>query len=145
MDYLKITYKNTKDIGGEILYQNGFENVIYLDAYLKKPLYPIVEDGEENDDADFVPTFTKWEKTYSFEVWVSEYMVDALTAIPLHDYIWIDTQEGEGSQVYNTAVDVEWEDLGDTEQTNGCFAKVTVTFTTSSLKVTNCDQNINII
>ena len=142
MDYLKIEYTNTYDFLERILYQKGFRQILYLDADVKKPEYPIEEEGVENGEKEFNPTFLKWQKRYQFEVYAPEFLVDALTTLPLHDNVWITFQNDESNLITDIDVDVDWEDLGETEKTHGCFAKVTVSFAVDYILVTACGENM---
>jgi len=152
MDLLKIEYSNTHDlidkvagdISGRVLYQNGYSNSVYLDVDVKEPKYPILEDGKDNGDKEFIPTFLKWEKRYVFTDYLPEFLVDALTLIPIHNSIWITLKNGESNKVKDVITDVDWEDIGETEKSSGCFAKVTFSFAVDSIILTTCGDDMTI-
>ncbi len=143
-DFLKIEYSNTKDFAGRVLYQNGFVNRIYLNTDVKRPTFPITEDGVENGNKDFIATFQKWEKRYSFTDHMAEYLVDAISLLPLHDSVWVTFKNGESNKIIDILVEVDWDDIGETEKSEGCFATVIVSFAVESIKKTSCDENMTI-
>jgi hypothetical protein len=144
MEYLKIEYSNTYDFGDRILYQTDFGNIVYLDVNVKSPTYPIEEEAVENGDKDISLTFQKWQKRYSFSTLVFEFMADALTLLPLHDYIWITFPNGESNRVTDVEVEVDFQDLGNTDETNACMCRVNVSFAVDSIITTGCNNNMEI-
>ena len=58
--YLKFEYWNTCDLGN-IYYQGGQHFIFYLDADVGEPIHEEVEEGQENGDGDFIPTYRDWE------------------------------------------------------------------------------------
>lgn len=140
MDFLKIEYRSIHDLGEKILYQNGFQNKVYLDVNVKAPTYPITESGEENGDGDFIPTFQKWQKRYTFTTYVPEFLADALTLLPLHDYVWITFQNNETNKVKDIEVETDWQDIGSTDETQSCFCKITISFAVDSIITIGCNN-----
>lgn len=122
-NYLKIEYSNSCDLGN-VYYQAGFENIIYLDTQIGAPEYQYEEEGEENGDGVLVKTFQKLQKVYKFEVQVPEYMADALMFMALHDVITLSYTNGlYTASIRNVIVNVTWD-----EDTNSCMALVEVKF-----------------
>jgi len=136
-DYIIIEYSNSADFGN-ILYQNDFANKLYLDADVSKPEYELLEDGIENGDGEFIPTFQKWAKKYSIEFYAQEFLVDALTLMALHDQINVTLKNGESSNVTDIEIAYEW------DSTIECWAKVTIKFSTSYITRTKCSENMSV-
>jgi hypothetical protein len=135
-DYILIEYSNSVDFG-DIVYHDGFENKIYLDADVSKPDYELLEEGIENGEGEFSPTFQKWKKKYSIRFYAQEFLVDALTLMALHDNITITLRNGEGSVVKDVEVEPVWDDSIE------CWAEVTITFSTDYVIRKSCDTNLD--
>lgn len=135
-NYLKITWWNDNDLG-EILYQDGFKNVIYLDVEVEKPEYNVTLESDLNGDNVEVTKFRKWEKVYRFECWMQEDLVDAFTLMQIHDNIEVTLQSGDVIQVakHGLRVDPSWEEIG-------CLAKSVVSFAENYVVAGNCDENM---
>lgn len=139
MDYLKITYRNSCDIGGSVFAapETAFKYTMFLDYDVKEGTYELIEEGRENGNKDFVPDFKKLQKKYSIGMVVSEYTYDALCHIPLHDTVYIKTKELETSRVFNFAVQLnEW--------AKGGAAHITITFTVDYVINSGCCNNESI-
>jgi len=134
-DYIIIEYSNSADFGN-ILYQNDFANKLYLDADVSKPEYELLEDGIENGDGEFIPTFQKWAKKYSIEFYAQEFLVDALTLMALHDQINVTLKNGESSNVTDIEIAYKW------DSNIECWAEVTIKFSTSYITRTKCQENM---
>lgn len=126
---LIIDYYGDNDIDS-IDYTNGaklqFQNKLILDTKLVKPQYNYYEEGTEDGEANFIPTFQKVTKRYQFVFYAPEYVIDAVTLLPMHDTISVTTEYNE-TETETISVEefdvmnVEWTD------TKG-FAKVTCEF-----------------
>lgn len=78
-----------KIIGGNSV-KCSYKNRLYLEGPLTKPDYPFTEEGEQDGEQTFNPTFQKWEKKRILQVGKApEFIIDSLTAIRLHDNIQI--------------------------------------------------------
>lgn len=91
--YTMIEWKNNCDLS-DVIYQPiqdcSFMNRMYVEGELTRSEYPIKEEGEEDGNQNLNITFQKWEKRQSLFVAKSpEFIVDALTAIRLHDTVFI--------------------------------------------------------
>ncbi len=133
-DYILIEYSNSVDFG-DIVYHNGFENKVYLNADVSKPEYELIEEGVENGDNEFSPTYQKWSKKYLIEFYAQEFLVDALTLMALHDQVTVTLKNGESSLVKDVEVSPEWDAKIE------CWAKVTIKFATNYLVRKGCDEN----
>jgi len=135
-DYILLEYSNSHDFG-DIAYHNSFINRVYLDADVSKPEYELLEEGIEDADGEFDPTFQKWAKKYSIVFYAQEFLVDALTLMTLHDQVYITLQNGESSQVLDVDVSYKWD--ADIE----CWAEVTISFVTTYVIRKNCDEDFD--
>ncbi len=118
---------NTCDLG-DTLYQFGFRQRLYLDAIITNPDYSVTQEGIENGNKGFKQTFAQFKKRHKMDFIAPEYLLDALTLLPLHDYITID--DGYDSYVADDVeVDYEWQ---------GGWAYVTITFSVDKWNKTLC-------
>ena len=107
--YLKFEYWNTCDLGN-IYYQGGQHFWFFLDADVLEPFTEDTEDGQENGDGDFIPTYRKQVKKYRIKSGlISDYLVDAIQRMKLHDNIYITFKSGEVEQIFNVDVEAEWQ------------------------------------
>jgi len=107
--YLKFEYWDTCDLGN-IYYQGGQHFWFYLDGDVLEPFHEETEDGQENGDGDFIPTYRRGMKRYRIRTGlVPDYMVDAIQRMKLHDHIELTFKTGEIEQVYNVDVEMEWQ------------------------------------
>jgi len=75
-----------------------------------EPFHEETEDGQENGDGDFIPTFRRGMKRYRIRTGlVPDYMVDAIQRMKLHDHIELTFKTGEIEQIYNVDVEMEWQ------------------------------------
>jgi hypothetical protein len=132
-NYLILEWSNSCDFG-DVLYQTGFRNQLYLDVDVANPTYPIEEEAQPDGDQMPHPIWQKWQKQYRFETLVPEYLLDALTMIPMHDSINIYLKSGEYGKVKEISIsEPEWGD--------GHLAKVIIEFSFDSIiKVACCDN-----
>ena len=138
MNLLKISWWNDYDLG-DILYQDGFRNVIYLDVEVEKPEYNTTIESDLNGDNVEISKFRKWEKVYKFEFWGQEDLVDAFTLMQIHDNIEVTLQSGDVIQVLKNSLKAEpaWEQIG-------CLAKISVSFAEDYIVAGNCNENMNV-
>jgi hypothetical protein len=132
---LQISWWNDHDLG-DILYQDGFKNIIFLDVEVDKPEYNTTIESDLNGDNVEIAKFRKWEKVYRFEFWGQEDLVDAFSIMQIHDNIEVTLQSGEVIEVakHGLRAEVAWEEIG-------CLAKISVSFTENYTVAGNCDEN----
>jgi hypothetical protein len=107
--YLKFEYWNTCDLGN-IYYQGGHHFWFFLDGDVLEPFHEDTEDGQENGDGDFVPTYRRQMKRYWIKSsLIPEHLIDAIQRMKLHDNIELTFKTGEVEQVYNLDIEVEWQ------------------------------------
>jgi len=82
----------------------------FLDGDVLEPFHEETEDGQENGEGDFIPTFRRGMKRYRIRTGlVPDYMVDAIQRMKLHDHIELTFKTGEIEQIYNVDVEMEWQ------------------------------------
>ena len=107
--YLKFECWNTCDLGN-IHYQDGQHFIFYLDADVGEPIHEEVEEGQENGDGDFIPTYRRQMKRYRIRTGlIPDYLIDAIQRMKLHDNIELTFKSGEVEQIYNVDVEPEWQ------------------------------------
>lgn len=137
-----LTYYNTNDLGG-IDYTNSghaqFKITFIFDATLAKPDYIIEEEGTEDGDGNVLLLFQRRVKTFKLWFYAPEYIADAMSLVPLHDFVTLTTHYGEENQesgaVYDFSVTTEWME-------NKGLAKITCEFRDSPVIKTTCANNI---
>jgi hypothetical protein len=118
--YVKIEWSHKLPIAPAI-YQTGFTNKLYLDAIISSPTYPYTEEGENDNYGVFQPTRSRVDKTYKFDSTpLPEFLIDALSAMPLHSSISIDG--------FNNCRDVKVTPDYETAGTDGCTAVMKIEF-----------------
>lgn len=136
--YLQFTYCSCSPLD-DILYgtnnsstNQDYKNIIYLDADIGEPKYKIEEKGYEDQNGIFHPTQQKHTKTYRLEAILPEYMVDALSIIPMHEVVWLRLPNGRSTQIKEIKMlDTKWTD-------NSNVATVTMEFTESIIVKIGC-------
>jgi hypothetical protein len=133
-NYIKLEWWDTCNVGN-IYYEVGFKNKIFLDTDIGKPSYDILEEGEENGNGVFIKDYVRFQKIPQIQCYVPEYLADALSLLPLHSNIRVTFTNGiYAGLVRNANVTVEWDN-----ENNDCMATVTITFQQDDQVVkTNC-------
>jgi len=134
--FIKLEWWNTCDIDN-ILYQTGYKQHLYLDCDLGSPEYKLKQEFNTNGDETNLPKFQRWDKIYKFYFYAPEYIADCLSLLPLHDNVWIYTQNEEICKCEDVIVEVAWEEP--------CFAKISIQFSQDYIIKTNCCRNIGAI
>lgn len=88
MGIIKLEWGNSCDIG-DTMYQTGFKNVLYFDTIIGLPQTKTLTEGTQNGEGKLIPSFQRRAKAYEFQVFVPEYVIDALGDVRLHDNIRI--------------------------------------------------------
>jgi hypothetical protein len=127
--YICLEWYNTCDLK-DVVYSEicdcAFKNRLYLpDAVLTRPSYPFKEEGEEDGNHNFNPTFQKWEKIVSLIGYkLPEFIVDALTGIRLHDTIKYYYPLRKKQIVIDAAVEIKSVEYDVEYVVDDCFANV---------------------
>ena len=142
----KITYWDTCDVAG-IFYRTlqygseQYKNILYLDVDIGKPNYEFVEDGEEDAEGNFIAEYKRLEKQYVIQGVFPEYMVDALSLLPLHiggsGNVQVLTSRGYTGAVDKMTVSPNW------EGNLGVWALTDIVFNTEFVVKTNCCDNFD--
>lgn len=139
----KITYWDTCDIA-DIFYRTQstsgkqYKNILYLDIDVSNPEYEYDEEGDNDAEGNFIPEYKRLGKQYQLERVFPEYMVDALTTLPLHigptGTVEVLTDRGYTGEIAEVSVSPEWQ--GKTSR----WALTEILFTTEFVvKVGCCD------
>ena len=83
LDFIVFDYRNKYDMGG-VLYQTGYKQLFFVDAELSTPEYEIEEDGTQDGDKNFLPTFRKTQKVYNIKFATNATMLDAVYFMQMH-------------------------------------------------------------
>ncbi len=134
--YMKLVAKNSCDIGKIYHRDDMFNDILYLDLDLGKPIYKYQEEGEEGYDKTFTPTLQRTDKYYTIEFFAPEYICDFLSMIKFYDDVTLQTKDNGIMQIEDINVNIEWSDISD------CYAKITVEFTINKVVKTGCCDNI---
>jgi len=124
---ITLEVSNACDVAN-ILYQFGFRQRLFLDAIITQPDYDSTEEGIENGNKGFNKTFQQLKKRYKIDFIAPEYLLDALTLLPMHDYVTIH----DGYQSYpidDVNIEYEWDDF---------YAVCTLSFTITGWNKTLC-------
>ncbi len=122
-NYIKLEWSNTCNLG-RIYYAGDFKNRLFFEADIGKPEYEEEIEEEKNSDGVPIATFQSLNKIYKFQVYVPEYVADALMAMALHDTITLTAINAQyTASIRNVKVDVDFEDMS-----NDCMALCTVSF-----------------
>lgn len=147
MERTRIRWRNTNDLD-LIVYSGGadtidgqtlagtYYNIIYFDedVLVQKPEYSIDEQVQQNHELKEIFQSQKWRKTYKAEIYVPEFLADALTMIPLHDEVYIHIKdEDDEQQVETINVNIEW--VGEFQS---CYARATLEWTFKEVLKTSC-------
>lgn len=138
--YLRFEYWNTCDLGN-LYYQGGQHFIFYLDGDIIEPFHEDTEDGQENGEGEFVPTYRRQVKRYIIRTaLVSDYLIDAIQMMKLHDHIELTFKTGEVEQIYNLDVAPEWQFEKHLYQ-----GTLTLTFDMNeSVLLTSCCDNLTV-
>lgn len=140
-----LQWSNSCGMVGEIYYGNtGYSNLLYLDAdcVIAENTPKIIQEGFEDGNKVFVPTWKKRVTTYSIDIGlVPPYIIDALGEMILHDTIKLILPYGQGAAVLsNVTLEVEHNTDG-----NGCFSLARLTFEMDDITVVDkcCNDDVN--
>ena len=90
--FLKLQFSNTNDLG-DILYQDGWFQTLWLETRLNFPLSETVEIGEERDGV-FIPEKIVTKYIYRISTYISRALHRVLMRLPQHDSITITDEVG---------------------------------------------------
>jgi len=138
--YLILNFFNTCNLG-DLLYQDGFAQTLYLESETMENTYPEEEEGQKNGEGRFVRTFARQIKKYLTRTKaMPDYMVDVFNRMRLHDNIELIDLVGDSHNVFNLEVDHEW--LFDDKY----YASLELTFDyDEAVVIAACCENLTVI
>jgi len=108
-DYIIIRFEHSCNLG-DIIYETGFEPVVYLETEPMEAVFPYVERGSANGHDQFVPVWQRQDKNFIIRTnLVSQAMVDVLHRLKLHDTIYLTDLVGDISLVEEIEVEHTWQ------------------------------------
>lgn len=136
--YLKFAFEHSCDLG-EITYEDGFIQVLYLETETMEPTFPYTEKGQENGYGQFVPTFQRQDKLYLIRTGlIPQHIVDVLHRLKLHDTITLTDLVGDSFTVKEIDTEHEWQ----FQDRYYAIATITVNLN-EGIVVTGCCSSIN--
>lgn len=115
------------DRGG---YHDTTEFELFVAADPIHPAHDITEEGENDSEGAFDPTFQRVEKTLSLDFVAPDYIFDALAHLPLYANKSLEFSDGEVIVLQNTEAKVSWID--------SCTGKITLDFNVLPLIKKGC-------
>lgn len=136
-DYLIIDFSNTCDIG-DIIYQDGLTQTIWLKSEPMETSFPQEEQGANDGNGRFVRSYARQVKKYIVRTpQMPDYMVEVFNRMKLHDTVEITNLIGDTNDVYNLEVDHEW--LYDDKY----YAQINLTFDhNEAFVIAGCCNNV---
>ena len=128
--FLKIEWWDETNIDfddGSIIYENKgirYKNFVYLNTEIGKPEYPFEEDGEKRDGY-FFPEKQISEKTFKFTFLATEYLLDSMRLIRLHDNVNV-IYQGRTYDCDTFLITPKWQTQGDIASVETEFECATV-------------------
>lgn len=136
MSYLVLTYWNSSDVGGMLYHNHPYKNRVYVDATPALCDIEVKEEGVEDGDKNFIPTFRKTQKLYKCDIVCSPEFLEQLFFIQQHDHIEIKLKNEESQLVNDWGVTIDEWIFG------GHVVKCTFQFTTQYILQTSLKDNI---
>ena len=137
MDFLTISYWNSSDLGGMLYHNQPYKNRIYVDTTPALFDEQVDEEGTEDGDKNFIPTFRKITKIYKCDLVCSPEFIEALYFVQMHDHIMIKQKNDEYQLVKDFAVTKDSDEFG------GHLVKCTFQFTTQYVRKTASADNFH--
>lgn len=129
--YLKIEWWNDCDFG-DMLWQTGRHDWVYIDSDLLAPEYVVEQEGGEDMHGVYTAEVQRWVKVIKCVFVAPEYLLDALHVMAVCDHVLLYDKMGQVYNVDAADIGVKWND-------NGCLAVVTLSFEVDSVvKTTVC-------
>lgn len=157
--YYILEWKNSCDIGN-VIYQPisldvagheygecDYKNRLYLEGPITRLEYPFVEEGQTDGAQTFHATFKRWQKDRLFLIAKApEFIVDALTAIRLHDTITLTEPLQEQQQQTDAPVVINEIEYVVKPVFDDCFSSIELKLTMDeTITDASCCNNITVI
>ncbi len=115
-----IIYRGRVDsVQAGIYFKEKFVPECYINSYIEKPEYPIVNETREDGEGNEHHVFQRWEKRRKIIFMGVESMADAMSLLPLMEHV-----EVNDGRVYDPVPTIMWEDE------YGCLARIELSFMT---------------
>ncbi len=136
MNYITITYWNSSDVGGMLYHNVPYKNKVYIDTTPALCDIEVKEEGIEDGDKNFIPTFRKTQKLYKCDLVCSPEFLEQLYFIQQHDHIQVTLKNDEKQIVSDWGVTIDEWIFG------GHVVKCTFQFTTQYILQTSLQDNM---
>lgn len=114
--YNKLQWWHSCDIGN-MIYQTGFENVLYFETDTEPDDPIITQEGQNDGIGDFVTSFIKYVEVLKLSEYVPHYVLNALMALPVHSNVLLTARDSlYVTNINRSTVTFKYEDA--------CFATV---------------------
>lgn len=90
---VRLEWWNESDID-PLLYQTGYKNRIYLNSYTEAMPPSFIQEGDNNAEGEFIPTFHRAVFKHKIEAFIPDYLQDAIAMLPMHSDVEV-TENGE--------------------------------------------------
>ncbi len=107
-EMIKLEWWNDADID-PLLYQTGYKNRIYLNTYTEAMIPNLIQEGENNGEGEFIPSFHRVVYKHKFEAFIPDYLQDALAMLPMHDHVQI-SESDDTIDVYQLKITPDYGD-----------------------------------
>lgn len=115
---LEVNWRHESNIG-DLIYQNGFFQRVFLKTHVLEPKYKIEQEGDEDGYNNFIQTFSRTIKQLNVEAGLlPEFLIDALALLPSHNRVNI----GQYVNVKEIEINPDWLHIG-------VFGNIKLTFT----------------
>jgi len=118
-----------------IIYQTGYENHHIFDTLPVRPDSMINVEGETDEAQDEFITYQSQKKTYHVEIIGGESLFDMLSALPMHEYVYVSWPCVDLQQAHNIEVEHDWVD--------DFLCRMVISFSFDNLEVSKCCANEN--
>jgi hypothetical protein len=88
-EYLKLRWWNDCDVADMVYQFGGYKNEIWLATNIARNEPSLVEEGQENNQKQFIPTVQYYTDNFTLDEYVPEYVLSSLTLVNMHDHIEI--------------------------------------------------------
>ena len=132
-NFVKLEFWDDTDIE-PIRYRNDFKQVIYLDTFIHTSEAEIEEETETDGLGNKIPTFSKLTLKQKIEVFVSDFVKNALMTLPMHNEIFVFEQGKREGKIDRVKVTPSADETG-------AFSTVEIVFETDILTKTQCEDN----
>lgn len=102
---------------GEMIFPDGFYSTFLVSTTVERPEYPIQEDAREDQEGDTHLLFQRYDKERRLRFMGVESNTDACSLLRMMDEVYVN-----GTRVYDTFVDVRW------EEDRECLANIEISF-----------------